>query len=153
MAYNTSFISNAAYDVAKGVSNAILDYLLGSTKDEVLGNTDLLHLYNTIEEDDHDCVDYLFALDNTEDVLVCLEGGMRIAELRTLLNDYEQGKHTKYFFFGTNYPTPKPLKPDQFVGVISNLCYDIAVELVKHPTRSFAHRHLYSIYVTETMNR
>ena len=66
----------------------------------------VLAAYNRYQEDERDGVDYLFDINNKDDVKCCLDGGLGVQSLAVAYFDYEARSYPPYFFFGLNHPKP-----------------------------------------------
>lgn len=66
----------------------------------------VLAAYNRFQEDERDGVDYLFDINNKDDVKCCLDGGLSVPDLAKAYFDYEARLFTPHFFFGVNHPKP-----------------------------------------------
>lgn len=69
----------------------------------------LLGVYNTYQEDERNGVDYIFDLQNKEDLVTCIQGGLTAEELAELVAKYNCGNGENYttkFLFGCNHETP-----------------------------------------------
>lgn len=88
----------------------------------------LIEAYNNWQEGEHYGTDYLFSLNDKEDLITCIQGGLTAKEIAQLYNDRKSFGLSQYFFFGENYPTPKQLDTYH----ISQVIMDNIEEIVKH---------------------
>lgn len=100
----TTEIKNTANKLNILVGNEIAKDL----REKATYNNDLfimmLNAYNTWQEDENDGVDYIFDIDNKEDTICCLQGGMNVSDIVRIYNEMTDNKHSGYFNFGQNYP-------------------------------------------------
>ena len=93
------------YDLANNVTTLFSNFIETSFNEN---RTDyilkIINVYNRYQEDEKDGVDYLFNIDNKEDVIVCLKGGMTLDELVKLHK--QKNNSSKWFLFGQNHPNP-----------------------------------------------
>lgn len=67
----------------------------------------VLAAYNRYQEDERDGVDYIFNLNNADDLKCCIDGGMHANEIASIYYNHKAHKHTTYFLFGQNYEQPE----------------------------------------------
>jgi len=127
-----------------------LQLYTGSKLDDLM--TLVLNAYNYYEENERDGVDYLFYINNTDDVKCCIEGGMTTKEIAEVYNEYKDGRNTGYFFFGQNYDRAKPIKTrDELIDLLIGTLHDVLLRVVCYPYSSEAHKALYRYCVTDYM--
>ena len=95
----------------------------------------LLNAYNTYQEDERFGVDYIFNINNNEDTACCFRGGMTNAEFVGLLIGKEMGVYSGYFYFGENYPKPKPLTKKELVEQLVNNIEEFLPYVMTYPQR------------------
>ena len=78
----------------------------------------VLDAYNTYQNEERDGVDYIFDINNPDDLQCCIAGGMTAKEVAWL---YEQSQvnTTPFFYFGVNYQQPKPIA--NYKALVTNL--------------------------------
>lgn len=78
----------------------------------------VLDAYNTYQKEERDGVDYIFDINNPDDLQCCIAGGMTAKEVAWL---YEQSQvnTTPFFYFGVNYQQPKPIV--NYKALVTNL--------------------------------
>lgn len=69
----------------------------------------LIEAYNNWQEGVHFGTDYLFNLNDNDDLITCLQGGLTAKEIAAMQNDRKSFGLSQYFFFGENHPTPQQL--------------------------------------------
>lgn len=62
----------------------------------------ILAAYNRYQEDERDGTDYIFDINNWDDIKCCIDGGMTVKEFNDLFNQYMKGSVSPYFMFGHN---------------------------------------------------
>ena len=106
--------------------------------------------YNTYQEEERDGVEYLFDLNNKEDLKCCIDGGMSAKDIHHLYEEYKKNK-TPMFFFGVNHY--KPVLVDTWKGVnkVITDCLDdvLPCMLAYHDTKGY--KELYGICVSDYM--
>lgn len=98
----------------KEAFNNLVAVIAEETKRNLPTNENLiavtLDAYNCYQEEERDGVDYIFNLNNADDLKCCVEGGLTASEIAEMVNNVEKKYYTPYFFFGVNHPSPKQLK-------------------------------------------
>lgn len=70
----------------------------------------VLCAYNQWQEDERDGVDYIFNLDNNDDLKCCVEGGLSAKDISALVNGQSMNDKTSFFFFGCNHTSPAQIR-------------------------------------------
>ena len=106
--------------------------------------------YNHYQENERDGVDYLFNIEDKEDVKVCLEGGMTPREFYFLYAEYKRGK-TPFFFFGINHPKAELVASYQEIRqqIVANI-EDILDVVIDFPYAK-DYQHIYNAYIARTI--
>ena len=65
----------------------------------------VLAAYNSYQEQERDGVDYIFNINDQDDLKCCVEGGLTAQEICGLWLK-SQSSHREYFYFGCNYEKP-----------------------------------------------
>ena len=111
----------------------------------------VLSAYNDYQESQRDGVDYIFDVENTDDLKCCIEGGMTAKEICGLYLG-SQSQHLKYFYFGCNYPTPKPIANwDALRLTLVAWLPDLISNVIAYPFAYESYRQLYVRYVTNNI--
>ena len=76
---------------------------------------DVLPAYNHMQEEEHDGVDYVFNIHNTDDLATCCQGGLTADEIVELCR-----ADATWFFFGQNYDKPQVLSYDRLRDLLVN---------------------------------
>lgn len=69
-----------------------------------------LDAYNCYQKEERDGVDYIFDLNNADDLKSCVEGGLTAYEIADMVKNVNEKYYTPYFFFGVNHESPKQIK-------------------------------------------
>lgn len=69
-----------------------------------------LDAYNCYQKEERDGVDYIFNLNNADDLKSCMEGGLTANKIAEMVNNVNEKYYTPYFFFGVNHERPKQIK-------------------------------------------
>lgn len=112
----------------------------------------LLSVYNTYQDDERDGVDYIFAIDNPEDLERCVKGGLSAKEIARIYNGAQSGCVTKWFYFGQNYESAQSIA--SYSCLIKNLIGwldEILPYVLAYPYRSQSYQDLYTLCITDYM--
>lgn len=66
----------------------------------------LIDVYNTYQEEERGGVDYIFDLQNKEDLCTCIKGGLTAEEIAELVAKSFDENYTTKFLFGCNHESP-----------------------------------------------
>lgn len=99
----------------KEALNNLVTIIAEETKRNLPTNMNLilytLDAYNRYQEEERDGVDYIFSINNADDLKCCVEGGLTADEIAKIVNNVINKKcYTPYFFFGVNHKSPKQIK-------------------------------------------
>ena len=111
----------------------------------------VLNAYNTYQEEERDGVDYIFNINNPEDLKCCIEGGMTAKQVAWLY-DQSQVNTTPFFYFGVNYEKPKPIA--NWEALIINLIKwldNILPCVLAYPYSLKSYEELYKACITNYM--
>lgn len=142
-------------NVLKKLVNEIKNNIAHDLRRYPYRNGDLLKLvlnaYNTYQNEERDGVDYIFDINNLEDLKTCIEGGMTAKEVGWI---YEQShvNTTPLFYFGVNYEKPKPIA--NYEALIDNLINwldDILPCVLAYPYLLKSYEELYKVCITDYM--
>lgn len=97
----------------------------------------LLKAYNTYNEQERDGFDYLFDINDKEDLKCCIEGGLEAKDIARMYFDYKEHKHTPLFFYDVNHRTPELIAT---WGDVRNILLVFLEEIVAN---MIAYPHLY----------
>ena len=107
----------------------------------------VLDAYNDYQESRLDGVGYIFDINNSNDLVCCLKGGMSVKEVSELYTG-SQVNHLQYFYFGCNYPTPKPISNWQELrNTMIDWLDDLLVDVVTYPSFHKSYETIYTFYV------
>lgn len=111
----------------------------------------LLRAYNDYQESERDGVDYIFDINNTDDVIHCISGGMTMEEMVRLWNG-SQSNHTEYFLYGVNYDEAKVFYT--YEQVVSNLIGwldEVLSDIIAYPWYYDSYKEVYTAYVSDVI--
>ena len=111
----------------------------------------VLDAYNTYQEEERDGVDYIFDINKPEDLKCCIENGMTAQEVAWL---YEQSQvnTTPLFYFGVNYPKPKPIgNYEELVTNLINWLDNVLPCVLAYPYLLKGYEELYKVCITDYM--
>ena len=108
----------------------------------------ILNAYNFFQEGERDGVDYIFNIDNTDDVTCCMNGGMTTEQVVELWTGSREN-HSKYFYYGCNYPNPVPISSveELCINLISWLD-EFIPDVIRHPFFCTPYQRVYEKYIT-----
>ena len=108
----------------------------------------LLSVYNIYQEAECDGVDYIFNIDNQDDLLCCVKGGLTSQEVCGIYLR-SQSSHREFFFFGQNYKEPKQIQTiEELKNILVNSLDDLLPYVIKYPTM---YGNIYREYVSENI--
>lgn len=87
-----------------------------------------LDFYNAYQESERDGVDYIFDLENKDDVAVLLANCEDMKEFRKLINSGQ-----RFCFSGVNYPSPKFVNENDIFECIRYYAFDLAAWMLCFP--------------------
>ena len=96
-------VASAIVEDLKDNSSSVLDV------DDIIGT--MLEAYNMWQEDTHDGVDYIFNINNKDDVIYLLQNckNIQVRDISSLYINQYNNNGTPYFRYGQNYENPKVL--------------------------------------------
>lgn len=111
----------------------------------------LLKAYNDFQESERNGVDYIFDINNTDDLKCCIDGGMTAKEIgRLYLGSHND--HLQYFYFGCNHPQPQPINTwkELRMNLVAWLD-ELLPNVVAYPYAYQSYRDVYTAYVTDVV--
>jgi len=142
-------MKKAIRTIVEKISYAIID----DTKDVFSYEGDMvlkmvLAAYNDYQESERDGVDYIFDIDDTDDLKYCISHGMTAQEIGGLYLG-SQSQHLRYFYFGCNHPTAEPIA-DWAVLRLQLISWlpDLILNVLAYPFAYESYKQLYARYVT-----
>ena len=125
-----------AHDLRNDNTNGVLDMVLNA--------------YNRYQEDERDGVDYIFDLNNQNDLKCMVDGGLTVTEIVSAWNKVQNEGITSYFHFGCNYDGLEAL------GTTTDVKHDLISWLpifipyvLMYVTRCTEYQAIYEHYITE----
>ena len=104
----------------------------------------VLAAYNRYQEDEHDGDQYIFDINNADDLKCCVDGGLTANEI------YDMVKlNCKYFTFGR--PTFTIIGMDELRDLLSGYLEDVVWCALMYVSRCEEYAALYEHYVTESV--
>ena len=109
----------------------------------------VMHVWNEYQESEQDGADYIFNLDDKNDLITCIRGGLNAYQFSELVAECKK-KDTRFFFFGQNHSTPVALTDNSLKAMmIDNL--DTLIDFVVAYPFDGACRKLYTHIITNTI--
>lgn len=132
----------------------ISDAIINDTRNVYSAEGDMvlkmvLAAYNDYQESERDSVDYIFDIENNNDLKCCINGGMTAKEICGLYLG-SQSQHLRYFYFGCNHQTPMPIANwDELRQQLVSWLPDLIPNVLAYPFAYESYRQLYVRYVTD----
>ena len=132
----------------------ISDAIINDTRNVYSAEGDMvlkmvLAAYNDYQESERDSVDYIFDIENVNDLKCCIDGGMT-AKVICGLYLGSQSQHLRYFYFGCNHPTPKPIANwETLRQQLVSWLPDLIPNVLAYPFAYESYKQLYVRYVTD----
>lgn len=149
-------LNDAPLTLIDAVSNAIADDLMNSNaeeRNELL--VKLLKAKNEYENDEKDGIDYIYDINNSEDLALLLKNGFLTAkEISTIWVAYSNGTYTPYFYFEYDYTMKNgykivPIKTlDDVCNILLGNIEDVVKCIIAYPYAYKSYEDLYVEYVT-----
>ena len=111
----------------------------------------VLEAYNDFQKSERNGVDYIFDINNTDDLECCINGGMTAQEIGGLWLG-SHSKHLQYFYFGCNYPKPLPINTwnELRMNMIAWLD-ELLPNVLAYPYSYESYKNIYIAYVTDVI--
>ena len=111
----------------------------------------VLAAYNDFQESERDGVDYIFDIENTDDLKCCIDGGMTAKEISGLYLG-SHSRHLRYFYFGCNHPTAEPIANwETLRQQLVSWLPDLIPNVLAYPFAYESYKELYVRYVTDVI--
>lgn len=111
---------------AKWVNNAIAN-------DDDITIQMIVGAYNAYQENERGSVDYIFDLDNKDDLRTCVEGGLTAKEISKLYDESLCDGRTKLFMFGVNHTKPVIMTKHELKTALSCFAEEIITNMIMYP--------------------
>lgn len=111
----------------------------------------VLAAYNDFQESERDGVDYIFDINNTDDMKCCIDGGMTAQEICGLWLG-SQSRHIQYFYFGCNHSQAEPINTlkELRMNLVAWLD-ELLPNVIAYPYSYDSYRAVYTAYVTDVV--
>ena len=108
-----------------------IKYMINEPSEDYLNM--LILAYNRWQEDEHNAVDYIFNINNPDDLIDCIKGGLTADAIAEFVNDTKGwANETPNFLFGCNHKLT-PLSKSKIVNLIIDNLDDIVDCIVAYP--------------------
>lgn len=128
--------------------------LLSSIKNDIIFRCDyiypiLLNAYNRYQSDERDGADYIFDINNQDDLITCVKGGLTA---RDIFNFYNQRltNTTTHFLFGYNHIQITPINKNDIIDAIMAIIDDLLNCIIAYPWVE-EYRVIYTHYITNNI--
>lgn len=150
-------LNDAPSTLIDAVSNAIADDLMNSNaekRNELLMK--LLKAKNEYENDEGDGIDYIYDINNSEDLALLLKNGFLTAkEISAIWVAYSNGFNTQYFYFVYDYSNITAKANIVQIKTLDDVCNillgnikDVVKDIIAYPYALKCYEDLYVEYVT-----
>ena len=150
-------LNDAPLVLIDAVSNAIADDLINSNaekRNELL--TKLLNAKNLYENDERDGIDYIYDINNSEDLRLLLKNDFLTAkEISAIWVGYSNGTYTPYFYFDYDYSNITTKANIMQIQTLDDVCNillgnikDVVKCIIAYPYACKSYEDLYIEYVT-----
>ena len=106
---------------------------------------DLFKAYNRYVEDEIDGGDYIFNIEDKNDLSTCVNAGMTAVQIFGIVNG-----NCKYYLYGQNHTTPYPLTFAEVEGIVRNNIDEVIRCILAYPYVE-EYRKVYTRFVTNTI--
>ena len=139
--------------------NSIVEIMKRRIAHDLRNNTDgaldmVIDAYNRFQEDERDGVDYIFDINNHNDLKCMVDRGVTASEIAEAWDKVQYSGITSYFHFGCNYEGLETL--GTLADLKRNLISWLDVFLpfvIMYVTRCTEYQALYEHYITEYLER
>ena len=112
-------------------------------KEEVFN--ELFKAYNRYVEDETNGGDYIFNIDDKNDLSCCVNAGLTATQIFGIVSS-----SCKYFLYGENYPTPRPLTFAEVEGIVRNNIDEVITCILAYPYVE-EYRKVYTRFITNSI--
>jgi len=120
------------------------------TPNDCMPIMDILKVYNDYQENEKDGIDYIFNMNNNEDLICIIKGGCTAYEIgMAFISNTNKRNNTSFFFYGINHPKIEMLNLLEIYNILILYREEIAMYILKYPNRymglynKFIANHLY----------
>ena len=106
-------------------------------------------VYNEYQESERDGVDYIFNMNNKDDLIVCINGGLTPEHIYGMVENIKRG-YANFFYYGINHPIPKQITFKELRTNLIAYLDEIVDYIIAYPFDG-ACRKLYTILITNPM--
>ena len=141
----------------------VINTLIEKVKNEIIYDTrnpytahghevlmELLAAYNYYQETEPDGVNYIFDIENNDDVICCMKGGMTSKEVFDLYSA-SLSTHTKYFYYGYNNGARQISTMDELRTNIIAWLDTIVTYVIAFPYDDKSYCAIYTRYITNEL--
>lgn len=121
--------------MAKHISENVFTKIVENaiTNDDGISIQMAIDTYNAYQENERDSVDYIFDLDNAQDLRTCICGGLTAKEISKLYNESLCEGYTKFFMFGVNHTKPVIVTKYALKSVLLGMAEEIIANMILYP--------------------
>jgi hypothetical protein len=95
--------------------------------------TNFIIAYNQYQDDECDSVDYLFSIEDKNDLIICINGGLTANEIGNLAKRAEYSNYTPFFLFGCNHDVPSLCTKLEVRHILMNYAKEVIEFLLTYP--------------------
>lgn len=112
------------------------------------GRAMLLKAYNRYQEDERDGVDYIFNINNQNDLITCVQGGLTAEDIANFHNSVKGwANSTLHFLFGYNHKAMVPMDSLNIINAIVAVLDELLDNIIAYPWVE-EYRAVYTHYIT-----
>ena len=109
----------------------------------------VLKAYNGYCENERDGIDYLFDINNCDDLKCVIDGGFNAGNIARIYNYFVSFKETPYFFCDCNHKESVNINNlEQLKGILTSMLREIVICMLKYPHNK-CYQPLYEACVTD----
>jgi hypothetical protein len=106
-------------------------------------------VYNEYQESERDGVDYIFNMNNKDDLIACIKGGLTAEHIHGMIENIKRG-YTNFFYYGINHPIPEQITFKELKTNLIAYLDEIVDYIIAYPFEG-ACRKLYTLLITNPM--
>lgn len=139
-------LENSIRNIVTSLARCIKEDIRTETDGETFNM--VFRAYNKFQENERMGVDYIFNLENKNDVIECLNCGLTTKDIAKLYNESQVNTTTCFFYHTSNHPTPEPLTWENLCQLMFDELDAILYAVIAYPWVE-SYREIYTMYVCD----